>query len=305
VLNAVLLRLARGAVTIAVAFTAVFFCLRTNVNIAELQGGLSLSPEGAEAFNRRWGLDQSIAEQYIFFVRGLLSFDYGQSFRDGRPAIDWVMERLPGTMLVGGLGFLCTTVFGVSLGILAAMNKGSRIDAFANVMGAIGTSLPSFVIGVALIYLFAMQWPVFPSGGAGGGVHLVLPIATYMASGSAPIIRHARASMLDQLGRDYVRAAIAIGSSRRRVALYAFRNALAPILTVVGLGAGGVVGHAIVIETVFSWPGLGSALLNAAMYRDLAVVQAIVLFFLMFMISVNVLVDVACYWLSPKARGPS
>ncbi|MEO1103727.1 MAG: ABC transporter permease, partial [Pseudomonadota bacterium] len=285
------------------AVTFFFILLRLDVDIGSLALDLSASQEAIDAFNSRWGFDQSILEQYLAWITGALQGDFGYSFRDARPAADWVMERLPKTLQLSLAGFSLMILIGVPAGIVAAIRAGSATDRTIMGLAAAGYSLPSFVLGLALMYTFAVFLQLLPSGGHTTLAHMILPAATYGLTGAAGIARFTRAAMLDVLSRPYIRAAVSLGAPRRAVILeHAAPNAAIPVVTMLGFSAGQLVGHAVIVETVFAWPGLGQALILAVDNRDLAVVQVMVMVFAAFMIGANLVVDLLYSLLDPRIR---
>lgn len=299
----ILRRLVRAILTVFVTMTAFFVLLRINVDIGALALELTASQEAIDAFNARWNYDGTIWEQYVSFLRGLLNGDFGDSFRDSRPAIDWVAERLPKTLLLSTTGFVMMTVIGVTAGIVAAMNRGRTIDRALMSIAVAGYSMPSFVFSLLVMYVFAVWLQLLPSSGSTTWAHLVLPASVYGLTGAAGVARFTRSAMLDVLGQPYIRAAAASGSARPDVIMrHAAPNAAIPVVTMLGFSAGQLIGHAVIVETVFAWPGLGQALVTAVAYRDLAVVQVLVIVFVAFMVTANLAVDLLYGLLNPKIR---
>lgn len=293
----------RALITLWAAVTFFFILLRLDVDIGVLALDLTASQEAIDAFNSRWGYDQSILEQYRIWIAGALQGDFGYSFRDARPAIEWVTERLPKTLQLSLAGFSLMILIGVPAGLIAAIKRGTATDRTIMGLAAAGYSLPSFVLGLTLMYVFAVFLQVLPSTGSTTWAHLVLPAATYGLTGAAGIARFTRAAMLEVLGRHYITAARAAGASPREVILGdAAPNAAIPVVTMLGFSAGQLIGHAVIVETVFAWPGLGQGLIFAVANRDLAVVQIMVMIFAAFMIAANFLVDMLYGLLDPRIR---
>lgn len=293
----------RALITLWAAVTFFFILLRLDVDIGVLALDLTASQEAIDAFNTRWGYDQSILEQYRIWIAGALQGDFGYSFRDARPAIEWVTERLPKTLQLSLAGFSLMILIGVPAGLIAAIKRGTATDRTIMGLAAAGYSLPSFVLGLTLMYVFAVFLQVLPSTGSTTWAHLVLPAATYGLTGAAGIARFTRAAMLEVLGRHYITAARAAGASPREVILGdAAPNAAIPVVTMLGFSAGQLIGHAVIVETVFAWPGLGQGLIFAVANRDLAVVQIMVMIFAAFMIAANFLVDMLYGLLDPRIR---
>ena len=296
-------RTLRAAITLWAAVTFFFVLLRTDVDIGALALDLNASAEAIEAFNARWGFDKSVLEQYWIWLSGALQGDFGYSFRDARPASEWVAERLPKTLQLSLAGFALMILIGVPAGIAAAIRAGTPTDRTIMAVAAAGYSLPSFVLGLTLMYVFAVFLQLLPSTGSTTWAHLILPAATYGLTGAAGIARFTRAAMLEVLGRPYITAARAQGARPAEVVLsHAAPNAAIPVVTMLGFSAGQLIGHAVIVETVFAWPGLGQALISAVANRDLAVVQIMVMVFAAFMIGANLLVDLLYGLLDPRIR---
>lgn len=296
-------RTLRALLTLWAAVTFFFILLRVDVDIGALALDLQASQEAIDAFNARWGFDKSILEQYWIWLKGAVQGDFGYSFRDARPAAEWVTERLPKTLQLSLAGFALMILIGVPAGLVAAVRNGSAVDRAIMGLAAAGYSLPSFVLGLTLMYVFAVFLQLLPSTGSTTWAHLVLPAATYGLTGAAGIARFTRAAMLEVLGRPYITAARAAGATPREVVLSdAVPNAAIPVVTMLGFSAGQLVGHAVIVETVFAWPGLGQGLILAVANRDLAVVQVMVMVFAAFMIGANLLVDLLYGLLDPRIR---
>jgi len=296
-------RTLRAFLTLWVAVTFFFILFRIDVDIGVMALDLTASQEAIEAFNERWGFDRSLPDQYLIWLSGALQGDFGYSFRDGRPASEWVSERLPKTLELSLAGFTLMILIGVPAGLMAAIRNGTAMDRTIMGLAAAGYSLPSFVLGLTLMYVFAVFLQLLPSTGSTTWAHLVLPAATYGFTGAAQIARYTRAAMLEVLGKPYIAAARASGAPANAVVLeHAAPNAAIPVVTMLGFSAGQLVGHAVIVETVFAWPGLGQALISAVANRDLAVVQVMVMIFAAFMIGANLIVDILYGVLDPRIR---
>ena len=296
-------RLVRAILTLWVTLTVFFVLLRLNVDIGLLALDLNASPEAVAAFNTRWGYDQSVLTQYLDYLRGVAAGDFGFSFRDSRPAVDWVFERLPKTLQLSMTGFALMVIIGMTAGVTAAIHRGRALDRALMSLAVAGYSMPSFVLGLGLMYAFAVFLQLLPSSGSTTWMHLVLPAATYGLTGAAGVARYTRSAMLDVIGRPYILAAHAAGTPPGEVITrHAAPNAAIPVVTFLGFSAGQLVGHAVIVETVFAWPGLGQGLVTAVAHRDLAVVQVMVMVFVAFMVTANFIVDLLYGVLNPKIR---
>ncbi|MCX5493721.1 ABC transporter permease [Kaistia dalseonensis] len=296
-------RLLRALITLFLTVTFVFIVLRFSGDPAEQMLSPDATPEAMQAFRERWGLDRSILEQYLFYVRNIASGEFGFSYANGRPVIDVVTERIPKTLILTGAGLVTLILIGVPAGIAAALRRNTAADRITMSLAVGGYSIPSFLLGLALIYVFAVELRWLPSSGSGDWRHAVLPIATYGLAGAAGIARFTRSAMIEVLDQPYIRAAKAAGIAPIEIVFrHALPNASIPIVTMLGFNVAGLLGGAVLVETVFAWPGLGSGFVRAVSQGDLAVVQFMVLIFTAFMVSVNFTVDVLYAVLNPRIR---
>ena len=262
-----------------------------------------ISAEGRDDLRRQLGLDRPWPVQYVEYVTGLLQGDLGTSIRSRRPVFDEVLDRLPATAELALAGLAIAVVVGVSLGVAAAVRKRTWVDALAIAVALVGVSVPVFWSGFLLMLVFALELGWLPASGRGTWQHLLLPALTVGISSAAFIARITRGAVLETLGQDYVRTARAKGVAARRVVVHhALRNALLPIVTVVGLQLGSLLGGAVLTETVFAWPGVGRMLVDAILARDLPLVQGSVLVVSLLFILVNLTVDLSYAAINPKVR---
>jgi peptide/nickel transport system permease protein len=251
------------------------------------------------------GLDRPLGEQYLRYLGRTLQGDLGRSLRGGGPVRTLIAERLPATAelmlgaMVVGLGLA------LPLGVLAAVRRGTWVDSAAGGFAVLGVAMPNFWLGPLLILLFAIRLDWLPVNERGGLAHLVLPAVTLGTHLAALLSRMTRASLVAALGEDYIRAARAKGLGEARVVgVHALRNALIPVLTVIGLQVGALLSGAIITESIFDWPGLGSLLLDAIRARDYALVQGCVLVIALSYVLINLLTDLAYGWADPRIRRP-
>ena len=299
----ILARFARALVVLALAVSFVFVILRLSGDPAQQMLGDLASPEALAAFRTSWGLDRSIPEQFLIYVGNALRGDFGVSAADGRPVFAVIAERVPKTLAVTVSAFLLTIALGIPAGIIAAIRREGATDKAVMASAVVGYSVPNFLLGVGLILLFAVWLRVLPSSGSSTWQHAILPIVTFALAGAAGIARFTRSTMIDVLGQPYIAAARADGIPEWEVILrHALPNAAIPLVTMLGFSAGGLLGGAVLVETVFAWPGLGSGFAIAVQYGDLNVVQAMVLTFTAFMVSINLTVDILYAVLNPKIR---
>lgn len=302
----VAIRLARALLTIGMVVTFAFVVLRASGDPARAM----LSPEtpaaAVDAFRKAWGLDAPVWVQYARYVLAIVHGDLGQSMRDGRAAISVVAERIPVTLMLTGPALALNLLLGIPAGIYAALRRGSLADRLVMAVAVAGFTVPSFVLGLVLVLAFAVELPWFPSGGAGTLRQLVLPVVTLGLGGAAVLARFTRSAMLEVLGQSYIRTASAKGVPWRGVVNgHALPNAAIPVLTIVGFMVGNLIAGTVLVESVFSWPGVGSLLVVSVMSRDLAVVQCILLVVAAAMIVTNVAVDLLYGVLDPRLRDVS
>jgi peptide/nickel transport system permease protein len=265
--------------------------------------GESARPADRAELRRALGLDLPIDVQYARYLARLTSLDLGSSFQDGRPVIEILGERLPATLRLAGAALGLALLLAIPLGALAARFRGSAVDAGAMGFSLIGVSIPNFWLGPLLILVFSLWLGWTPVSGDGSARSLILPAVTLGTALAAILARMVRASVLEVLGEDYVRTARAKGLSEPAVlARHALRNALLPVLTLAGLQLGALLGGAVITETVFAWPGIGSLLVEAIHARDFPVVQGCVLLISILYVLINTLTDLAYVWADPRVR---
>jgi peptide/nickel transport system permease protein len=296
-------RLLRAALTILFVMTFAFVVLRLSGDPALQIMSVDAPPEAIAAFRKAWGLDRPIWEQYLSYIGHALTGDFGKSMRDGRAAIDLVMERVPATLLLTLPALALKLGIGIPAGIYAALHRNSLADRLTMAISVAGFTLPSFVLALLLVLIFAVQLGWLPASGSGSIAHTILPIITLGTAGAAIMARFTRSAMLEVLGQPYVRAASAKGVTWQRVIMrHALPNAAIPTVTIVGFMVGSLVAGAVVVESVFSWPGIGRLLVSAVSNRDLAVVQALLMVIACWMVAANLVVDLAYGWLDPRVR---
>ena len=247
------------------------------------------------------GLDLPLSEQYGRYLSGLLRLDLGRSFLDQRPVALILAERLPATLRLALAALGIALVIALPLGVLAARFRGSALDSAAMTLSLAGISIPNFWLGPLLILVFSLWLGWTPVSGDETPASIILPAITLGTALAAILARMVRASMLEVLGEDYVRTARAKGLGEAAVLWrHALRNAWLPVLTVIGLQLGGLLAGAVITETVFSWPGIGSLLVDAIKARDFPVVQGCVLLISLCYVLVNALTDLAYVWIDPR-----
>jgi len=269
----------------------------------EVMLGESAQPADREALRQSLGLDQPLLQQLGSFFYHLLQFDFGQSLYSKQPIIDILAERIPATVELALSGLVVAIAIALPLGIMSALNRGKPWDKVAMSFSLLGVSIPNFWMGPILILIFSLWLGWFPVSGREGIDSLVLPALTLGTAMAAILSRMIRATLLEVLGEDYIRTARAKGLTEPVVILkHALRNALLPVITLIGLQLGTLLGGAVITEMVFSWPGLGQLTIESIHRRDYPVLQMCVLVISVTYVVVNTLTDMVYGWLDPRIR---
>ncbi len=286
------------------ALTLVFVLVRlVPADPVTIMSGLHASPEEKQETRRALGLDQPIHVQYVIYVRSVLTGDLGTSLRQHEPAAKMVMERFPATAQLALTSMLLACLIAIPAGILAAVRRGSVFDTITMLLSLLGQSVPTFWLGIVLIIVFAVRLRVLPTSGYGEPSSMVLPTITLGFYMTALIARMCRSSMLEVLHADYLRTARAKGLRDRVVLLrHALRNGLIPVVTVIGLQTGTLLGGAVITETVFAWPGIGTLAVDSINTLDYPVVQAVVALAAAIFVFINFLLDALYVWIDPRIR---
>ncbi len=261
------------------------------------------SADDIRRFRQAMGFDDPFLVQYARFLRGALQGDFGRSIRHGEPAFDLVVERMPATFELAGAALLIALCLAIPAGIVSAVRRNTALDYAATVVALFGQSMPTFWLGIMLILIFSVNLNLLPSSGRGTLEHLLLPAVTLGLFTTARITRLTRSGMLDALGQDYIRTARAKGVADRPVVWkHALKNAAIPIVTIVGIELGTLLGGSVITETIFAWPGVGRLSVQAIYNRDYPVVQAAVFLLASTFVLVNLVVDVLYTYLDPRIR---
>ena len=299
----VLRKAGRALLTLWLVVTLTFVILRVTGDPALAILPTDSPPEVLEHFRVAWGLDRPIPEQYLLYFRNIADGNLGISFIDDRPAVTVVFEKVPKTLLLGIPSLLLMLAIGIPAGIAAALRRDGPLDRLIMTSAVLAHSVPSFVLAILLIGIFAVRLRWVPTSGSATWSHLVLPIVTLGTSGAAVIARFVRSSMLEILGMPFIRTAMAKGVAWPMVVRgHALPNAAIPTVTVVGFLVGGLVAGSVIVESVFAWPGVGRLLVTSVANRDLAVVQTILLLVAATMITANFIIDLLYGWLDPRLR---
>ncbi len=298
----VIQRLLAALVTLIGVATIVFLLLRLLPgDPARIIAGLLASPQEVERIRVQLGLDKPLPVQYVIFMGRLFVGDLGISARTNQPVLVEVAARLPNTLKLAAVSTALATVFGVTAGVLAATRRYSLFDYLASFGSLIGISMPVYWLGLLLIIVFAVKLHWLPAAGADKPTSIIMPSLTLALFSVALVARMTRASMLEVLNQDYIRTARAKGLRERTVIFrHALQNAFIPVLTVIGLQFGALLGGAVLTESVFGWPGIGLLMVDSIFARDYPVVQGIVLVFSALFILINLIVDILYAYIDPR-----
>lgn len=295
-------RLIQAVPTVLGVVVLIFFFVRALPgDPARLYAGVDSDITVVEAVREQFGLDRSLPEQFVRFTGQLAQGNLGESFRANMPVGQLMLRHLQPTLVLGAIAGIVATILGVALGIAAALRRNSPLDLGITSLSILGISTPSFFLGILLIYVFAVNWRVLPVAGSVTPQGLVLPALTLAAGGLGTIARFARSSVLETFGNDYIRTAYAKGLTRRVVInKHALRNALIPVLTIVGLQFGFLLSGTVIVETVFNFPGLGWLLIQSIDARDYPVIQGLMLIFALQFVLINLIVDLLYAAVDPR-----
>ncbi|MCJ7493067.1 MAG: ABC transporter permease [Deltaproteobacteria bacterium] len=281
----------------------VFIILHLTGDPAALLMPMDATPEQVAQFRKEMGFTDPLLVQYWRFFKGTLRLDFGLSFRHSQPALDLVLERMPATIQLTITAMIIAMIIAVPVGIISAIRRNSILDHIGMTGALLGQSTPVFWLGIMLILVFSVTFQWFPSSGRGTLEHLILPAVTLGMFSMARTARMMRSSMLEVLGQEYMKTARAKGLSPRMVILkHALKNALIPVVTIVGMELGTLLGGAVITETVFAWPGVGRLAVQAIYNRDYPVVQAAVFLLASIFVLVNLVVDILYTYLDPRVK---
>lgn len=270
---------------------------------ARMIAGMDATEADVQVVRQQLGLDQPIITQYVDYMKGLVTGDLGISIKNGQTVAQTIAPRFKPTIMLTICSMAWAAIIGVGLGIISAVKKGKALDYIGMIIAISGISVPSFWLGLELIQIFSVKLGFLPTGGLDGWQSYILPSLTMGAGIMAVLARFSRSSMLETMREDYVRTARAKGLKESLVVMrHAFKNSLIEIITVAGLQIGGLLSGSVMAETVFSIPGLGRLLVDSINFRDYKVVQALLLFFALEYIVINLIVDLLYGVINPKVR---
>ncbi len=303
-LSYIIRRVFHSAIVVLVISLILFFSIRlTGDPVSVMFAAGEPTKEAVEALRAELGLNKPLFVQYGIFMMDLVTFNLGVSFRTGQPVIEMIGDRLGATLLLAVGGVLIAILIAFPVGILSAVKRGKSIDFFGRIFSLIGLSFPNFWLGIMFIIIFAVQLNWFPASGYGGFKHLVLPSFTLGLILSGILARLVRSSMLEVLNQQYIYTARSKGLKEWIVIIrHAFRNALIPTITFLGIQFGSLLGGAVIIEQVFSWPGVGRMIIDAINQRDYPVIQGGVIILALLMVLINLIVDISYSYLDPRIK---
>lgn len=296
-------RIGQSLITILLVMFVVFMAARVAGDPVTLLVDFDASQEDIDKLRGELGFDDPLPIQFVDFVSDAIRGDFGISFRTSRPAMGEVLERVPASLQLASLSLLFALVISIPLGVLAAITRGSSLDMFARFLALVGQAAPNFWIGLLMIFFFSVRLGWLPTGGRGGFDHMILPAITLGTAGAASLARLTRSAMLDVLNSDYVTMARAKGLPRRTVIFkHALRNAMIPVITILGLRIGTLISGSVIVETIFAWPGVGRLIISSINVSDFPVVQAAILLTASAVVFANLLTDVAYMFIDPRIR---
>jgi ABC-type dipeptide/oligopeptide/nickel transport system permease component len=296
-------RLAYSGISLVLLSLTIFFFVRVTGDPAVLLVEPGASKADLEQIRKQFGLDRPLFVQYGNFVSSLVRGDFGQSFYYRTPVLELYLSRLPNSLMLAAAAMALSLLIGIPSGILAAVRVNGWWDRVGKIFALLGLSLPSFWVGLVMILFFSVYLGWLPSSGAGTIAHLIMPAFALGWFFAAAHMRMTRSSMLEVMGSEYVKLARLKGLPERLViAKHAFKNALIPVLTLAGINLVIMVNVAVVVETVFAWPGIGRLLYEGIAFRDFPVVQATVLLSGAMVVMVNLVVDILYAVIDPRIR---
>jgi peptide/nickel transport system permease protein len=300
----VLRRIGRLLLTVLLISTIIFFVIRVIPGDPALViAGIDATEADIAAIRAKLGTDQPLTAQYFQWLSRIVRFDFGESLTSGEPVIKLILERFPLTLSLALMGIAISLLIALPLGVLSAVKRWSLWDYLGMIISQLGMAIPSFWLGIMLLLLFAVMIPVFPLFGSGTLCHLLLPAIALGFARAAVLLRLTRASMIEELSKEYVVTARAKGLTENMVKFkHTLRNALLPVVTIAGIQLGYMLGGAIIIEQVFSLPGLGRLFLYGVYQRDFTLIQGGVVFVALIFSLINFIVDLLYSVLNPRIR---
>ncbi|MCC6030767.1 MAG: ABC transporter permease [Desulfurococcales archaeon] len=300
----ILIRIIYAIPTLIGAMIVMFILIRMLPgDPARLIAGPEALEQDVERIREQLGLNKPLYIQFIDYMSSILRGDFGVSLKYGTPVIKEIMARLPYTIVLAIAAEAIAVSISLPLGVLSALNPRSRLSYMISTLSLVGASVPIFWIGLIFIYIFAVNLRLLPSSGADSPRHLILPAVTLALLLIGNLTRITRASVMDVLGSNHVITAVSKGLAPGIILIrHVLRNAFIPIITIIGIQTGALLGGAVVTETVFAWPGIGSLLVDSLFYRDYPLAQGIILFIVFVFITINILIDILYAYIDPRIR---
>jgi len=296
-------RLWHSAIVLLAVGLLVFILMRLTGDPVAVMLPAEATAEDAALMRRDFGLDRPLPEQFAIFMAHALTGDFGQSYRHHQPALGLVLERLPATLWLTSVAMAISLLIAIPSGIIAALRRGSIFDSASRILALVGQAMPTFWLGLMLILIFAVRLRWLPPAGNDGPEYVTLPALTLGAYSAALTMRLLRSSLLEVLGREYIRTGRAKGLAERSIIIrHALKNAAIPVVTVIGLQVGRLLAGSVVTETVFGYGGMGLLAVQAILGRDLTIVQAFVIVSAVIILVINLLVDLLYAALDPRIR---
>jgi peptide/nickel transport system permease protein len=296
-------RVLYACISLVLLSITIFLLVRITGDPAVLMAEPGAKEEDLQAIRHQFGLDQPLVLQYFTFVKSVVKGDFGRSIYYRIPVFDLYLQRLPASFLLAAVAMAISLILGIPIGILSAVRVNTWLDKFGGIFAILGLSLPSFWVGLMLILVLSVELGWLPSSGFDSWKHIIMPAFSLGWVFAAAHMRLARSAMLEVLGSEYIKLARIKGLSERLViAKHAFKNAIIPVLTLAGINLVLMVNVAIVVESVFAWPGIGRLLFEGISFRDFPVVQTTVLMGGLMIVVVNLIVDILYAYIDPRIR---
>jgi peptide/nickel transport system permease protein len=298
-----LVRLGQSVLLLIGVLMLVFFMVRVTGDPARLMMPRTASPEDIEAFRQAMGFNRPLIVQFVDFFSGALRGDFGDSLHFKTPALDMVVQRLPATVQLASVGLLMAVLVGVPIGLIGGFSPGSAVDSVGRFLALMGQSIPNFWLAMIMILVFAVRLGWFPSFGRDAAHSVVMPAFVLGLPVMGQLVRLTRSAVLEIRGEDFIRTAYSKGLEPRTIyTKHMLRNVLIPLVSVVGVQFGYMLGGSIYIEHIFSWPGMGQLLAQAIGWRDFPLVQTLAVFTSVVVLALNILTDLAYVLIDPRIR---
>jgi peptide/nickel transport system permease protein len=296
-------RIFQAVVTILFIMVIIFFLSRALGDPSLLFLSDDAGEEQLMVLREKFGIDKPIWVQFVRYFASAAQGDFGESFKWEEPALELVLSRVPATLELAFVAILISTVFGISIGTITALKHDTILDRLGQSLALLGQAIPNFWLGLMLILFFGVFLQILPISGRGGFLNIIMPALTLSAFSTASVTRLTRSSLLDVMGSEYIKMVRSKGIPESVVILkHGLRNALIPILTLIALQFGYLLGGSVIVETIFAWPGVGRLAIEAFFRRDFPVIQAVVLFMSFVFVSMNLLVDILYAYIDPRIR---